>query len=285
MNHKALLSKILLAVTLGIISFAAVAGATLDATLAAQPAETRARYPARHPLETLTFFGIKPGQHVIEALPGSGWYTKILLSVLGSEGRLSGADYAFAMYPKFNFYSDEQIEAKKTWTTTWTAEAQTWRGDAGAAVDAFVFGSMPASLDGQADAVLFIRALHNLARFEHDGGYLTTALAEARRALKSGGIVGVVQHVAPESASDTWADGSNGYLKKSFVIEKLTAAGLVADPADLYSLTVEQLVELDRVGETSATAQAYRSPAVIRVRACAISWSLAFRSAHPGDPA
>ncbi len=225
MNHKALLSKILLAVTLGIISFAAVAGATLDATLAAQPAETRARYPARHPLETLTFFGIKPGQHVIEVLPGSGWYTKILLSVLGSEGRLSGADYAFAMYPKFNFYSDEQIEAKKTWTTTWTAEAQTWRGDAGAAVDAFVFGSMPASLDGQADAVLFIRALHNLARFEHDGGYLTTALAEARRALKSGGIVGVVQHVAPESASDTWADGSNGYLKKSFVIEKLTAAG------------------------------------------------------------
>ena len=37
------------------------------------------------------------------------------------------------------------------------------------------------------------------------------------------------------------------------MVEKLTAAGLVADPADLYSLTVEQLVELDRVGETSAT--------------------------------
>ncbi|MDW3216847.1 MAG: NAD-dependent DNA ligase LigA [Ilumatobacteraceae bacterium] len=37
------------------------------------------------------------------------------------------------------------------------------------------------------------------------------------------------------------------------MVEKLTAAGLVADPADLYALTVEQLVELDRVGETSAT--------------------------------
>ncbi len=36
------------------------------------------------------------------------------------------------------------------------------------------------------------------------------------------------------------------------MVEKLTAAGLVADPADLYSLTVEQLVELDRVGATSA---------------------------------
>ncbi len=37
------------------------------------------------------------------------------------------------------------------------------------------------------------------------------------------------------------------------MVEKLTAAGLVDDAADLYSLTVEQLVELDRIGETSAT--------------------------------
>jgi DNA ligase (NAD+) len=36
------------------------------------------------------------------------------------------------------------------------------------------------------------------------------------------------------------------------MVEKLTAAGLVRDPADLYSLTVDQLVELDRVGPTSA---------------------------------
>ena len=36
------------------------------------------------------------------------------------------------------------------------------------------------------------------------------------------------------------------------MVEKLTAAGLVHDPADLYSLTVDQLVELERVGETSA---------------------------------
>ena len=36
------------------------------------------------------------------------------------------------------------------------------------------------------------------------------------------------------------------------MVEKLTSAGLVRDPADLYSLTVEQLVELERVGPTSA---------------------------------
>ena len=36
------------------------------------------------------------------------------------------------------------------------------------------------------------------------------------------------------------------------MVEKLTGAGLIGDPADLYSLTVEQLVELDRIGTTSA---------------------------------
>jgi DNA ligase (NAD+) len=36
------------------------------------------------------------------------------------------------------------------------------------------------------------------------------------------------------------------------MVEKLTAAGLVNDPADLYELTVDQLVGLERVGATSA---------------------------------
>jgi DNA ligase (NAD+) len=36
------------------------------------------------------------------------------------------------------------------------------------------------------------------------------------------------------------------------MVDKLTAAGLVRDSADLYSLTVDQLVGLDRVGATSA---------------------------------
>ncbi|WP_420450957.1 NAD-dependent DNA ligase LigA [Ilumatobacter sp.] len=36
------------------------------------------------------------------------------------------------------------------------------------------------------------------------------------------------------------------------MVEKLTTAGLVRDPADLYALSVDQLVELERVGLTSA---------------------------------
>lgn len=55
----------------------------LDAALAAQSDDHKARYGARHPKETLEFFEVKAGDTVVEALPGGGWYTKILLPFLG----------------------------------------------------------------------------------------------------------------------------------------------------------------------------------------------------------
>ena len=206
-------------------------GNALDAVLAAQPSEVQARYSSRHSKETLTFFGIEPGMTVIEALPGGGWYTNILLPLLGPKGQLIGTDYAFDMYPKFNFYAEDYLAQKKTWAKTWTESAMGRHGHSGAKVGAFAFGSMTADVDGKVDAVLLIRALHNLARFENDGGYLSTALQEIHRALKPNGVVGIVQHVAPEDASDAWADGSNGYLKKSFVVSTMSNAGfeLVGD--------------------------------------------------------
>ena len=199
--------------------------ARLASVLADQPEEVQARYVYRHPQETLEFFGIAPGMTVVEALPGAGWYTKILLPYLGQEGAVIGADYSLKMYPLFGFFSEERLKEKETWLTDWTAEASEWVGDEGAEVSAFVFGEMPGEMKGTADAVLFIRALHNLARFEGEGGFLTTALQNAYDVLKPGGIVGVVQHQARDGMPDEWAGGQNGYLKKAFVIAKMEAAG------------------------------------------------------------
>jgi predicted methyltransferase len=198
--------------------------AVVDA-FSAQPAEIQARYIYRHPRETLAFFGIEPGMTVAEALPGAGWYSKILLNHLGASGKLIGVDYALDMFPRFGFFSAERLDAKKTWTTTWTAQANSWRNNNSAQLSAFVFGSMPESNKGVADAFLFIRALHNLNRFEKDAGYLSTALQDAYEILKPGGIVGVVQHMSPEDKPDDWADGSRGYLKKSLVIKIFVEAG------------------------------------------------------------
>jgi predicted methyltransferase len=203
----------------------------LAGVLAAQPEETQQRYGARHPQETLEFFGIKPGMTVVEALPGGGWYTKILMPYLGHDGHLFGANYSNDMFPLFGFFPEERLEALKTWDKDWPKEAQGWGDDHSASVSAFNMGSLPDSKAGKADAVLLIRALHNLARFEGEGGFLTTALAEAHRVLKPGGIVGIVQHSARDNMTDEQTTGARGYLRKSFVIQQMKNAGfeLVAE--------------------------------------------------------
>lgn len=197
----------------------------LDAVLAAQPAEVQARYQYRHPKETLEFFGIEPGMTVVEALPGGGWYTKILAAYLGSDGRVIGADYPIDLYKNFGFYNEEFAEAKKTWVEDWSAGAANWGGDDGASISAFVIGSLPADMIGSADAVLFVRAMHNLARFEGQGGFLTQAIDNAWQVLKPGGIVGIVQHHARDDMPDDWASGAAGYLKTGFVIEQMQKRG------------------------------------------------------------
>ena len=197
----------------------------LAAVLAAQPEDVQARYVWRHPQETLEFFDIAPGMTVVEVLPGAGWYTKILLPYIGADGGYVAADYAVSMWPLFGFFSEEFIAGKADWPQQFTAEAEGWGGENGPSVAAFAFGSLPEGLKGTADAVLLIRALHNLARFESQGGYLTAALQDVYDLLKPGGVVGVVQHQARDDMPDDWANGSNGYLKQGFVIAAMEQAG------------------------------------------------------------
>lgn len=215
---------------LSIAAFASGADDRLDEVLAAQPEEVKARYQYRHSAETIRFFGIDPGMTVVEGLPGdSGWYSKILLSHLGSDGHMIGADYAADMYPLFGFFPQDYVAAKATWVADWSDKARGWAGDDGASVSAFQFGSMPEEMKGMADVVFMVRATHNLARFESNGGFLSRAVADIYDVLKPGGVLGVVQHKARDEMPDEWADGSKGYLKQDFVIETFENAGFVLE--------------------------------------------------------
>lgn len=207
------------------VEAAAVEESRLVAVLDAQPEEVRARYPHRHPQETLEFFGIEPGMTVVEGLPGRGWYTKLLLPYLGSEGHLIGANYAQPMWPNFSFATEEFLKKNSTWLTDWPAGAEEWRDDDSATISAFELGSLPESMAGTADVVFLARVLHNLANFEEEGAFLTDALADSFSVLKPGCTLGIVQHHARDNMSDEFADGSHGYLKKSFVIAAAEQAG------------------------------------------------------------
>lgn len=199
--------------------------ARLEQVLDSQSSETKSRYPYRNPLETLRFFDIKPGMTVVEVLPGGGWYSQILAPYLGNEGKLIGIDYPLPIFANFDFATPEFMEKRKSWPAEWVANRADWGGENAAELEAYPFDGFPARLNGTVDSVLFIRALHNLARYEEDGQYLSDALSVCHDLLKPGGTIGIVQHAAPDSASDDWADGSRGYLKTEWIKSQLEKAG------------------------------------------------------------
>jgi len=211
---------------LGTASAQAETAGDLDAVLAAQSEADKARYEYRHPKETLAFFGIEPGMTVVDTLPGTVWYAGILARYLGPDGRVIGADYPVEMWSLFGRFADaEFLAARADWTTTWKADLARELPPGHAAIDAMVYGAVPEQLHGVADAVLMIRAAHHLNRFEQEGGFFTTALQDVHTVLKPDGILGIVQHRAPETNSDRWAEGDNGYVKQSHMIAFVEAAG------------------------------------------------------------
>lgn len=195
----------------------------LAAIIAERSAEDRARDDFRHPAQTIGFFRVEPGMTVAEALPGGGWYTRILAPYLAPGGTLYGVTYVDRMWPMFGF-GDDWVKKRLEISKNFAKQARDYAGG-DLSTAGFTFGTVPPKAQGSVDRVLMIRALHNLARFESEAGTLSQALSAVRAMLKPDGLVGVVQHRAPESASDAGTDGSRGYLKQSAVIERFEQAG------------------------------------------------------------
>jgi predicted methyltransferase len=204
--------------------------AKLEYAVHARSDEDKSRDDARNPIKTLEFFQVAPGMVVAEALPGGGWYSKILARYLGSEGTLYGINYNDDMWARFGFFDEESIQ-KSIEQTAKFPEMVSGFAEQGPQSSGFTFNSAPKELAGTVDRVLFIRALHNLSRFENEADTMSGALLAAHMMLKENGLVGVVQHQGPEKNSDDWAKGGSGYLKKSAVIEAFKTAGfeLVAE--------------------------------------------------------
>jgi len=184
----------------------------------------RARDDSRNPIETLSFFKVAPGMVVAEALPGGGWYSNILASYLGPEGSLYALNYNDDMWPMFGFFEQKFIDERIASTKKFPSLVEGFTNN-GINSDGFTFNSVPSSLDETVDRVLFIRALHNLSRFEKDANTLSQALKTTHRMLKKDGYVGVVQHQISESSSDASADGGRGYMKMSAVKKAFEDAG------------------------------------------------------------
>jgi predicted methyltransferase len=178
----------------------------------------RARDRWRHPTESLTFWGLKPGATVVEFWPGAGWYTDILGPYLAATG---GKLYAANLQPDAN---DPAAAAVVEAFRRRIAEQPKVYG----AVEVTAFGptSGPVAPAGSADLVLFLRNVHNWLA----AGIAEKAFRDAYAALKPGGVLGVEEHRADAGGvPDVLAD--NGYVQQAYVVKLAQEAGFRLDQA------------------------------------------------------
>jgi len=170
----------------------------------------RARDRWRHPLESLTFWGLKPGDTVVEFWPGAGWYSDIIAPFLAAT---RGRFYAANSDPA-GPEGREMIEAYRRKVTDKPGLYGT--------VQLTTFGptSGPVAPAGTADLALFLRNLHNWMA----AGLAEKAFRDAFAALKPGGVLGVEEHRAdPAATPDVMA--SSGYVPQDYVIQLAGEAG------------------------------------------------------------
>jgi predicted methyltransferase len=177
-----------------------------------------ARDVYRHPLETLRFFGLRPDQTVVEIWPGRGWYMEILAPYLHDRGRyyaaIEAADVAGA---------PEEANKNAAYLHKRIAD------------DAARFGKVTITAlqppqhteicpPGTADVVLTFRNVHNWM----EAGNAQAQFDAFFKALKPGGVLGVVEHRArPGTALDDMR--KSGYVDEAYVKKLAASAGFRFD--------------------------------------------------------
>ena len=191
---------------------AATENAALAAALAADiRAEDKARDQSRHPAETLAFFQVEPNHTVIEYAPGGGWYTRILAPYLAEQGQYVGVGFG----PKAAASLGEDFVARvKAGAATFSAKQAEGTGVPAEKLPYYFTEDIPAEMIGTVDRVLIFRMMHNLKRW----GVADSEVEGLFKALRPGGLLGVVQHRAKPDAPDEYADGNKGYLKQAELI-------------------------------------------------------------------
>lgn len=176
----------------------------------------KARDAWRHPVETLEFWGLKPGQTVVEFWPGAGWFTDILAPYLAANnGKLIAAD----LEPS----DPAAVEIVEAYRARLKANPKLFGQ---VEITAFGATSGPVAPAGSADLVLFLRNLHNWMA----AGIAEKAFRDAFAALKPGGVLGIEEHRAV--AGDVQdALAADGYVQQAYAIRLAQEAGFVLDKA------------------------------------------------------
>ena len=229
----------------------------------------KARDPYRHPLKTLEFFGLQEEITVVEIWPSGGWYDENIAPYLNESGqyisagydpndespyfRARAAEFMDRLSQSPNLYSNVQHNILK----------------------------LPDRMDiaepGSADMILTFRNIHNwMARNQAD-----EVFEGFFKALKPGGILGVVEHRGDASVPQD-PEAKSGYVNQHYAIVLAEKAGFIfeassdvkANPKDTKnhrdgvwtlpptysSLSEEEKKDYSDIGESDRFTLKFRKP-------------------------
>ena len=174
-------------------------------------AANKARDTHRHPLETLAFFGIEPHSTVVELWPFGGWYTEILAPYL----RDQGVYYAAAMDPQSA--SPQELRYNESLNALLATRTDLYSR---VRISVLAKNKMDIAPPQSADFILSFRNIHNWvwAGMEKD------VFAAAYRALKPGGVLGIVEHRNNDPDFEPRVPGQ-AYVGEEYAVRLIESAG------------------------------------------------------------
>jgi predicted methyltransferase len=173
--------------------------------------DNRQRDRYQHPLETLSFFGLKNNMTVIEVLPGSGYFTEILAFYLAQQGHLLLAVSRMPLRPP-RILIENEMKIQDIMLRHPLVQANT--------------KLIPLELPDKrnrlqkesVDMIVTFNTIHNLVAKKS----AAQTFKIFYQLLRRGGILGIVQHRVRKENKKV---PKSGYMYEHEVIKLATAAG------------------------------------------------------------
>jgi predicted methyltransferase len=220
-----------------------------------RPVEDVTRDAGRKPAEVLKFFGIKPGQRVIDFRSGTGYFTRIISVIVGPEGSVVAHNSGARMNDRL--INDEfKVEMLEQYSSYGNVEVN---------YEELESMSYP---DNSVDVVFVGLVFHHWHHAEDSGEFIPQIsldrMDNVMRMLKPGGVFAIIDHEAAEGMSREASDAIHRIPRATAIADIMLAGFEFVAESDIHAKHPEDDLTIrwtrDPRDATRRIVQLYRKP-------------------------